>query len=285
MFYIPYELRETKGKVVPKGPSFSRAGKVELNLAGTKIRIRMPPHRPDPRAREGYPSRYQKGYLDLAGADFNLPESISTLWRCGVPLKRSWRFCGPWFTGVKGQIHFTLAVLQRDLEHGETLFNPRVFESELDAFLTRDYSDEKSYGACDWQSPANWKVVIRSPVTAVAYDSLNILGAANVVKALSFPIADNCLVQLDFRIDQLTWTGGNLAKVDKQVDRQPMEQLVTDICNSLEIELSETAQQQLAEAQRRFPNEKISEHREPLNWMTPEDEELYARYLKNPELF
>jgi transcriptional regulator with GAF, ATPase, and Fis domain len=89
------------------------------------------------------------------------------------------------------------------------------------------------------------------------------------------------MVELD--LDQRRpWTG-NMEEVDAMIDRAPLEQLSQAIVNSVQVELSEEASNQLSTIKARYPDETLSEHRQPLNWMTPEDEEEYAQHVESVE--
>ncbi|MGI9280784.1 MAG: hypothetical protein ACR2PX_14340 [Endozoicomonas sp.] len=102
-------------------------------------------------------------------------------------------------------------------------------------------------------------------------------------KEVAFPIENNCIVTLAFLHDR-SWPGTK-EDIDAIIDSSTMEELSWNIINSLQVELSEEAQQQMAVAQSKYPDETLSEQRQPLKWTTPEDDELNARFKANPHLF
>ncbi|WP_062262540.1 hypothetical protein [Endozoicomonas arenosclerae] len=283
MFYLPIELREPKELVTPKGPNFSKAKWASVNFGGTIVRLRLPKHKPPHSDLE---QTHLKGEIKLDSKNSYMEANPTGHWQHCHALVRDWRFCGPWFTGAIARVHFALSANKCQLQDkSETLFQPSVFEREIDYLLTERYADEKFRGASDWQAPLNWQAHQNLPVFSTSYDiaKTNTGGGGDVQKRVAFPILNNCIVTLHFS-HRRPWPG-NMEDVNAIIDRSTMEELSWDIINSLQVELSEEAQQQLAEAQRKYPDEKLSEHRQPLKWTTPEDDELNARYKANPHLF
>ena len=192
----------------------------------------------------------------------------------------------PWFTGAIARIHFSLSINKCQFQNNsETLFQPSVLEREIDYLLSKRYSNEKFRGASDWQAPLNWQVHKNLPVESVSFDisKTNTGGGGDVQKKLVFPILNDCMVILHFS-HRRPWPG-NMEEVNAIIDRSTMEELSWNIINSLQVELSEEAQQQMAVAQSKYPDETLSEQRQPLKWTTPEDDELNARFKANPHLF
>ena len=283
MFYLPIELREPSGKVTPKGPAFAKAKEVAVNLGGTMVIVKLPKH--CPRLREISVSQHIKEKLDLDALSTYDSINPTPPWKMGTPLLREWRFCGPWFSGVLADIEFSLVVATRGFEEEETLFNPRVFEREIDTLLTSDYSTEKWYGGAMWAAPVHWQTYLHHEITVVSYDCVKSIGGAGFVKELVFPIENNTLVILWFKVNFLTSGGGDLASQEARLDREPMDSLINDIIHSLKVELSEKSRAQLMSAKDMFAEEVISQQRSPIKWTTEEDDELYARYLANPNDF
>ncbi len=282
MFYLPVKLREPQELVIPKGPNFAKAKWASVNFGGTVVRLRLPKHKPPHSDLEQI---HLKGEISLNSKSSYMDANPTGHWQHCHALVRDWRFCGPWFTGALGKIHFALSVNKCQLQaKSETLFQPSVFEREIDNWLTTRYSHQKYQGVCHWEAPLNWKDQPNLPVFATSFDVIKVRGGGgDVLKKVAFPILNNCVVTLHFFHDR-SWPG-NMEDVNAIIDRSTMEELSWDIINSLQVELSEEAQQQLAEAQRKYPDEKLSEHRQPLKWTTPEDDELNARYKANPHLF
>ncbi len=274
MFYLPISLREITERTTPKGPNFKYAREVSVNLGGSVISLKLPRHQAD----GPYDAPiHLRGYVDIERKGFYIGVNPVGGWESREVLHRSWRFNGPMFSGKLGNLHFVMMILHRPLEQGKTLFNPKVFEQVQQYLLTEEYAEKKSHWASCWRAPVAWQRHHHLPVFACSFDVIPLISANSVAKNFNFPITRDCFINLYFCQDQAM--SGSLEKKDALIDRSTMEQLCNDVIASTRLELSPQSQQQLEEAQARYPHETLSEQMEPLKWTTAEEDAKHAEVL------
>ncbi len=274
MFYLPISLREITERTTPKGPSFKYAREVSVNLGGNVISLKLPRHQAC--SPYDHPT-HLRGYVDIERKDLYTKVNPIGGWGTCVVLHRSWRFNGPMFSGKLGNLHFAMSIFHRSLGQNETLLNPKVFEKKLLEFLTEEYADEKIQWASCWRAPVAWQRHHHLPVFACSFDVMPVKSASSPEKHFYFPITEDCFINLYFCQDQVM--DGSLEKKDALIDRSTMEQLCNDVIASTRLELSSKSQQQLEDAQARYPHETLSEQMEPLKWTTPEEDARHAEVL------
>lgn len=294
MFYPPIRLRYTDKKISLKGPNLKWARWAEVNLDHTLVRIRIPRHKPD--ITEYDDSIHIKRPINLnQPGNFEPVEVLSdspsgevinkTLpWKTCYPLLRRWRFCGPWFTGVLGEVDFAIYLYKREVPDSASFFNPEAFEKGINDFLTDKFAHVKDHGASEWKIPLHWKVRTDLPVHAVRFDAHKVLGGGEADSYLMFPVSHDCLASLWFGTSRHT-CGGDLEDLDAAINRDTMETFIDNILDTLEIELSPDAQSQYEQVKAQFPDAKLSKEREPLKWMTEEDEKEYEQYQADQKEF
>ncbi len=274
MFYLPISLREITERTTPKGPNFKYAREVSVNLGGNVISLKLPRHQ----AHSPYDHPiHLRGYVDIERKSLYTEVNPAGGWESRIVLHRCWRFNGPMFSGRLGNIHFAMMILHRPIEQDKTLFNPKVFEQVQQDQLTEQYAGDKSQWAACWRAPVAWQSHHHLPVFACSFDAMPIKSASSLVKNFNFPITPDCFIKLYFRQQQDM--NGFLEKKDALIDRSTMEQLCNDVIASTRLELSSKSQQQLEEAQARYPHETLSEQMEPLKWTTAEEDARHAEVL------
>ncbi len=274
MFYLPISLREITERTTPKGPNFKYAREVSVNLGGNVISLKLPRHQ----AQSPYDSpTHFRGYVDIERKSLYMKVNPIGGWGTCVVLHRSWRFNGPMFSGKLGNLHFAMSIFHRPIDKPKTLFSPKVFEKVQQDLLTDEYGDNKSQWASCWSAPVAWQSHHHLPVFACSFDAMPIKSGSSLVKNFNFPITQNCFINLYFRQQQAM--NGSLKKRDALIARSTMEQLCNDVIASTRLELSSKSQQQLEEAQARYPHETLSEQMEPLKWTTPEEDARHAEVL------
>lgn len=163
--YPPLEWRKRDEYCVPRGPSFSSAPWVTVPIAGSRLRIKAPRHSP---RRAGV----QQTRL-LPGVDALEEPSLchyseflmaNDRWGYSLALARHWAFWGPWMTGCKGELSFSVAVLGRQPNYtfsDISFFHPKAFEMVLVEYLNDRYG-HKNWGDTDshiprWHGPVDWQ--------------------------------------------------------------------------------------------------------------------------------
>lgn len=273
MFYFPLKLRRPTKQVVPKGPDFNSATSVEIEIGDSLVVVKLPPHRPS----------YHKGDVELFppqnfdiynSSNYEVDERIGT-WQIAGVMYRGWPFIGPSFTGKVGSLSCGIRVLRHENPDRLSLFAPSVLEKTVTDLLTLEFGEEKfEYEAC-WQAPVNWRVHHSLPVPAISFDILP-TGGGNAETRLVFPIVRDTILSIEFPQHQNTV--GGLEEKDALISRAPMQTLIRQIIDSVQVTLSPESQEQLNNARAQHPTDKLSESMEPLKWTTDEEDQKAAEY-------
>ena len=269
MFYTTFKLRNIKSRVTPRGPDFNIAKPVSFDLSGNVVSMRLNSHSS---LYGDIEPKYVKSTNIYDANNYKSKYAVGE-WGSNVILERQWRFNGPMFTGGVAEVYGVLTVHHRKLQNNETVFNPRQFEKEVCYMLSKQYADDIDDYLSLWQAPVNWQVHDALPVFSVSYNIVPKL-YGKFSKEFMFPVADDCIVSL--YLTQYRKYGANIEEQDALVDRSTMEQLCNDIIASVSLELSPDSKRQYEKAQQTYPNEKISQTMELLDWLTPEEKELAA---------
>ena len=287
MFFLPFKFRESKQRVTPKGPSLGWTTRTQVDFSGTLLSFRVPKHKPVRVEREPiYPERsYNLESLPLR-VDF--VDADSARGRIN-PFRRrdiffhSWVFCGPWFTGVLGELRFTLTLFQPvNYPQNFSLFHPRALEMVIGDYLDYRFADQLNLsGAQNFIAPVNWQPLNDLPVNAVRLEVVPQLPSAptrTTEHLMFFPLADELLVLCRFEPSRFK----NLPseEMDKRVDIQPMHDLMNDIINSIQLKLSPEAQAQQAKALEGLADTSLIKDFPPLKWDKLGEKETEAVLLK-----
>ena len=284
MFYVPLKLRERRGPTPTKGPDFSKARPLHINIAGTEISLRAPTTRAGQNLL--YPRQEAAPYYDLPDAPDNTP--FKDKWYCdltdeerkeqdrynmtkpprlriqndGAPgwniqvlTGRAWDFYGPWFSGALATVHMTLLVTREVPHRTGSYFNPRVLEMAVMDHLAEGFTmrGQQEY----WSTPEEWQPLDRFPCPAVSYisriqDKPMISPDYEDEYEVVFPIRDDILIRihLEFRRKH-RWLpdGSDFEDIEKWTSSEPMRTLIKQIIDSVEVKLSPESQAQLERAQ------------------------------------
>jgi hypothetical protein len=273
MFFLPFKLRESKHRVTPRGPSLRWTTRTHVDFSGTILSFRVPKHKPVRVEREPiYPERsYNLENLPLRVdfVDADADRGRKNPFRRRDIFFHSWVFCGPWFTGVLGELRFTLTLFQPvNYPQSFSLLHPRALEMVIGDYLDYRFSDHLNLsGAQNFIAPVNWQPLSQLPVNAVRLEVVPQLPSAptrTTEHLMFFPLADDLLVLCRFEPSRFK----NLPseEMDKRVNIQPMHDLMNEIINSIQVKLSPEAQAQQAKALAGLGDTSLAKEFPPLKW-------------------
>ena len=144
-------------------------------------------------------------------------------------------------------------------------------------YLTQQYAKLIPHGKSGWAAPVDWQVIHSLPCVAASLIALpnQEVSSKTLEKLLLFPVGDQYLVKLKF-IPSLR---------HKPVDPQPMQQLMADIINSLQVSLSPAALAQQARALEGLVDSALIEQFPPMKWTTPKQDAEWAAYREENKVF
>jgi hypothetical protein len=125
-----------------------------------------------------------------------------------------------------------------------SLFHPRAFEKVVADYLTNEFStriNEDRGNAQEYIAPVGWQPLNKLPVVAVRLQVVpaEFLAIGGVRHYMFFPLGDQLMACVHFMAAQRGL--GTMQERDKRVSRATMEELVTQIINSFELQLSPEA--------------------------------------------
>ena len=301
MFYFPLKLRERSGPTPTKGPDFSKAKPLRINIAGTEISLRAP----KTRAKQNLlrPRQEAAPYYDLPDAPDNTPyknqwysdltdeeqkerdiyernqpprlridDNGAPGWFVQVLTGRAWDFYGPWFSGALATVHMTIFLNRRIEQPLGSYFNPKVFELALMDVISEGYGMHNM--ARVWRVPVDWQPSTQSPLPMVSYKAerkREVRGVSHDVEdeyEIAFPITENILarVNLEFRrVHRRTADNSTVEDIEKWTSSEPMRTLIKQIIDSVEVKLSPESQAQLERAQAGLEDTSLSKDFAPID--------------------
>ncbi|MFT7374387.1 MAG: hypothetical protein ACI9T9_003093 [Oleiphilaceae bacterium] len=274
MFNWSLKLRKQSEFCIPQGPSFNRAEKINFEVDGTEISFCAPRHSSHFSSKEVIQPRKENRYDHLMMRPY---KSYDRRWLYNALLRRSWGFYGAWLTGYMGELSMRVAlVTPGELNQGISFFRPKAFENALADYLQYQYADDIHEGAQKWLAPLDWQVVNSC---ATFYVRANVGNIAAPDRYFLFPISDKHFIEVYFNLHRAG--AGSQEEKDKHISLSTIEQLSTDIINSIQIKLSPEALAQQAKALEGLEDTQLSEHFPPMKFTTPEQDAEYENYLKD----
>ena len=286
MMNVRLKLRESKKKVVPKGPSFRWARTIKSDIDGTKIEFKAPKDRSHRLKLKQYlPDRYYRSsnyacgelnfrdLYDEQDAHLNLGNHFEKL----PFLYQSWAFYGPWFTGTVAELSLSFNILKtKNYPEGMSVFHPRAMEQVIGDYLTYLFSRHIDFTRDDTQdfdAPMDWQPLHHLPVNAVRLTSVprDFSPHKTIEHLMFFPILDDLIACLHFMPSRLL--GLPRSELDKRVSVEPMYELMDNIINSIELELSPEAKVQQERALKGMDNTELVKDYPPLKWDKHDREE------------
>ncbi|TVZ41886.1 hypothetical protein P886_1237 [Alteromonadaceae bacterium 2753L.S.0a.02] len=274
MFNVPLKLREAKELIIPEGPNFASAPLIKCEIDGTKISFKAPKHKPRRANHKGLSPEAIYRENDLPFRDYYDEEKeirgLTDNWREADIFYHAWAFNGPWFTGVASELRCAVRIIKIvNYPDAISLFHPRSLEKVIGDNLTNLYSghiSETNGGIQIFNAPTNWQPLHHLPVVAVKLQSQSLEFSAfpTIEHLVYFPIADNLFIRIMFWPSRLK----NLSRseLDKLVSEKPMLELMDNIIESIQLELSSSAQAQQQAALKDMEDTSLIKEYPPLKW-------------------
>lgn len=280
MFYVPLELQAEKLNNHAQGPNFNRAKIKRINIDGTKISVRLPRNRVGWRRHTPEVWEPSAHYITKASPKYSSANSSNRLhlpasrfenndWRSETIIRRQWDFYGAWFTGRLAALRFSITVTQADKPKGTSYFHPRVMETALMDKLATLHDGEGEYNQQIWQVPLRWQQVENFPCPAVTFmaepDNFYRASADNQYN-LAFPIHDDYLVLINLKTSRVpVWRNSEMEDIEKWTPIAPLEAYAKQIIDSVTVELSPQAAEQMQLAHAGLDDTSLVKHFAPIN--------------------
>ncbi len=250
----------------PYIPGLDNPEHISLNIGGCRLEMDIPPH-------------YDSGGFDAAQEPKDIPNIYDEtlydpngdfLFNGLLPLRRNWELLGPFWHGqYLGRTEFSITVERVNcLPQGMSCLNPDHFEQVILRFLY-----EKGPGIPQFSkkiAPVNWQVKQIGNQPWVLFEQRvwvkegvpdRDITVANFRAYAATAIDDRYFLLLDF--DNFGYTPSDISIAN-------MNAVKDQIINGIRWQLSEAVQKRLQEVKTQWPNDEISQHREPEDWVYPE---------------
>ena len=256
----------------PYVPSLNRPDKVEIDLSGSKLTMHMPPHS----NYEGFSGKEPPERVNIYDSEQYIDDSALPEWRReGIShfnlFKRNWEFYGPpWRTRPYGTMYFGAGICRYDaLPEGMSCFNPAHFEQMALRSLWFGGPAQPDLGR--ERAPINWHVRRESGATWLYFESHrdyshNTSPPPDFMRTyrgsnLRVPLDDRYFLSMSFEYIGYAPVEYCLANMNAVRD---------SVLQSVRLELSRAARENLAEAKGKWPDARASEIRDPEPWVYPE---------------
>ncbi|RDH83868.1 MAG: hypothetical protein DIZ80_06960 [endosymbiont of Galathealinum brachiosum] len=270
--HVRYKLRKSKGLVTPKGPEFSDAETISCDIDGTSIKFKAPKHRPRrSNHKQILPSNSYK-MDEMVFREFQDECVVNNIsWEHFDLFYNTWAFYGPWFTGVLAELRMSFSLVKSiNKENNDySLFHPRAFEKVIGDYLTSNfstYANDLMNGRHEYIAPVNWRPLNSLPVVAV---KLQVEPDTEVIRDtiqhfVFFPISDKVMACVQFVPSQIL--AASQEELDKRVSRSTMHELMNNIIDSIDIDLSPDATAQKTKALEGLHDTSLVSEFLPLKW-------------------
>ncbi|MBN8430436.1 hypothetical protein JF535_06155 [Microbulbifer salipaludis] len=273
--YPALEWRRRDDYCVPQGPAFSDASNVSLTLAGSRLKLRAPRHNPLRRSvkqvrtvpgldvlADPHLSRYGQGVMS------------NSHWGLNCLVRRLWAFYGPWMTGCKGELIFSVCVIGRFDEYrldSVSFFNPKAFEMVLVRYLNERYGhhnweDELSH-IPRYRGPIDWRRHDHLPVPSASFKISRGADPERVNRPQSifvFPVSDGHFVEVCFEQRYHSFDH----EYQPNFDNSPLQELQDNIFNSITLELGPETQAKVEKIKAQVGDMQLCKEFAPLKWPT-----------------
>ncbi|WKT59984.1 hypothetical protein Q2E61_13880 [Microbulbifer thermotolerans] len=276
--YLPLEWRlRDDNYCVPQGPSFSSASKIGFTLAGSRLQLRAPRHRPlrKPVKEKRILSSYDVLHEPQLGRYGTKGVMANDYWGGINLLYRRWAFYGPWMTGCKGELSLGISIIGRFDKYAFqniSFFNPKAFEMVLIRYLNDRYGhanweDELSH-VPRYHGPVDWLCHHHLPVFCASFKIYNRGEDPNYLVLpdylFVFPITEKHFVRVSFWQDIYSFDKNNKPTFDVS----PIQELQDSIFNSISLELGPETQAAYDKVKAEVGDMRLSEEFAPLKWPT-----------------
>ena len=152
------------------------------------------------------------------------------------------------------------------------------------SFLSKKHSFTRKEGRNSQDAPFDWQVLtdrnflapaIRYRAEPVAKTYISTDRNVNILLALN----SQYFLEIFFSFYQAC--NGSQKEKDQRISPEPLFALTEKVINSIEVNYSPEIQQQIAAIKQQYPDNQLSETRELLNMMSPEQEAQWLAHVKN----
>ncbi len=278
-------------------PNRDQRDTVEIDLSGTKLRLSLPPHSDY----EGFQKDKAPSHVNIYDTSAYSEDSHLADWqREGIShqviCERNWEFYGPvWRTRPYGHIGMRIVLCRHDLlPENMSCFNPNHFEQI--AIRSAYFNGPARPTSAKCIAPINWSLKLSSENTWIYFEdrpdfngnfpdpeSAELTKRSHIVR---IPIEDRYFILINFQY--LGYSPASICLAN-------MDELRLSLMNSIECQLSSSANEQLIEAKKRWPTSEAQANREPESWTYPivrdgndfkgEDELIIVERGSPPPLF
>ena len=268
--YSSLEFRKHEGQCIPRGPSFKRAKTIEVLLPDCALEFRAPRH--SPLRRHG-----TEQYMVVPGKHYDLEDTSSfgtdfvpsDSWQNVRICSRAWAFYGPWFTGYKGSVYFSInAVGTSKANPAVNFLYPAALETAVQGFITA-YSghaiyDKKKLNSY-YRGPVNWMPINSLPVPAVQFDVEESFTSGYRYRYVFFPVSKHRMLSISFIYVQSC--AGKREEMDAKISPEPMLDLINSIISSIRLTPSTELQTEIDKAKAKCAGEySVSSECQPFKW-------------------
>lgn len=277
---------------MPQGPSFSGASRTTLKLSGSSLYLRAPRH--SPLRRSVVQTRILPGQDVLLNPQlvaYGRGVMANSHWGIDCLVRRLWAFYGPWMSGCKGELIFSVCVIGRFEPYAfENLsfLNPRAFEMVLMRYLNERYGHHNWGNGLShlprFRGPLEWQHHSHLPVPSASFK----IGRGSDPERLErpehlfvFPITDRHFVEICFEHDIYSFDSNGVPLFDTT----PMQELQDNIFNSLSLELGPETRASVDRVRAEVGSMRMCKEFAPLNWPTNiYPPESFGRVAEPPSL-
>lgn len=271
--YSSLRLRDLDGPCTPCGPVFERARLSRIHLPLCTLELKIPRHSPR-RGDKTEQTQILSDVYKLDGRNYNRNIMPSQSWEQELITNRKWAFNGPWFSGYKGQVAFSIEGIHTK-QPSQTLnfLHPKAFEIAVLGYLTASeghslYDEGKMIPG--YRAPLNWTPLNFLPVPAVQFDML--MATPGYRHRLAFfPVSRDRLIHL--RFDYWQACTGSQEVQDQKINPKPMQDLIDNIIRSIQLTPSPELEAELTEIRKICPDLSVSPECAPLKWPADVDKD------------
>ena len=273
--YPPLEWRRRDDYCIPKGPSFSGASNISLTLAGSLLHLRAPRHWPLRRSVEQIRTVPRNDVLaEPHLSQYGQGVMSNSHWGINCLVRRLWAFYGPWMTGCKGELIFSVSVIGRFDEHrfeNVSFFNPKAFEMVILRYLNERYGHHNWGNELSniprYRGPVDWRRHDHLPVPSASFKISQGAEPERLIRPENifvFPIADGHFIEVCFEQRCHSFDDEHRPTFDTS----PLQELQNNIFNSITLELGAETQSRVDKVKAEVGNMQLCEEFAPLKWPT-----------------
>ncbi|WYH47122.1 hypothetical protein WKI13_09235 [Teredinibacter turnerae] len=237
----------------PRLPKIEKSEARKLRLSGTSMQFAVPPFYIEWGRQRDWPDTF-----DIYDSNaFCKTEEQTAFLKC---FESKWDLKGlPVWKTELGWIEFSITVFK--LSETGSAFNLRKFESDLLDQYVRLYGPMGRFNKHSFETFLNWSPQLINGSLWVSYH-----GRKHSVSDTSYqlvwetPITDEHMISVTFSYQNYK---------EKKTVHYAVEQFAQKIMTATHLDLSPSAQEQKSAAEKQWPNQKYSEHMEPLRWIRP----------------